>query len=103
MSLVNYNFDTKDKCYYITVNKFAIQDIVLRRLPLGNEFTLRDISNAWNKMWHKNGGYIKNEWCPQRKYIQQALDDLVGTQLFKSYVSLKLTDGSVTESKYTRL
>lgn len=103
MSLVNYKYNKECGYYDVIVNKNAIQDIILKKLVLSNEFTMTDIKNAWNKMWHKHSSYIKNHWCPKSIYVQQALDDLIGISLEKTYVSTKLRDGSITEPKYKLL
>lgn len=96
--LISCKYNHKDRVYDITINSFMIQNIILNKLPLGTDFTLNEITKSWSKNVFKLGYHL-----PERKYIQKALDELVGTTLTKSYVSLKLLHGSITESKYTRL
>lgn len=99
-SAVEYKYNKECGYYDIIIHKHIIQDIVLNWLQLGSEFTVTDILTQWYKQWDKAQGKAKDYWPPKSNHVENALDDLVGVKLIKTYISTKKSDGSITEPNY---
>ena len=95
--LIEYKYIQGEGRTQVTVNSYAINHIILERLRVGDEFTVRDVIDHWDHR-HAYGRY-----APDSKYIEQSLDELLGTLLTKSICSVKLKDGSRTEWTYKRI
>lgn len=90
-SLVNRDFNLNTLEYTITINKVKIQDIVLNKLKLKDKFTLKEIKTKWDKNVFDLG-----HWHPGDIFVEQSLNEFVGTSLTKTFISV----GSKTVMQY---